>query len=454
MFFLLFLSFFVVVGAGPVPAPAPSPLPSPVPEPLFGFNPIAPIADGIKGELAKLASSIASTSPTATPATIPEAVSMLKAVFGPKPTGLITSGIALARNGLQTSGTQGTTINSPGAPGTINSFNNTNPAPPTPVFPKAGASDPAFDRTEKELRSAIFIPANFPGAGAANPVLLVPGTGNASIGQAAWVNVPGAMLDDVQTNAEFIAYAVNYLAAVTGKKVSVVGWSQGNLAAQWALQYWPSVRAATRQLASFSPDFRGTVVAAVTDFPLIDSIPLGPSLLQQKTGSNLLRTLQAAGGTRPTSRPPPSTAPPSTRSCSRRRARRLRLSCSTPGVWGSATTRFRWSVPTPLPAISAPTRASCSTGWPRRWSSMPWSTGGPADPRRMDLKTICQNLAHPALDVKDVAKTEATIPIAAVNILEFPGGVTDEPAIRAYARVQGKGSPRKYPYYKYGGDGK
>ncbi|KAK8045908.1 lipase B [Apiospora saccharicola] len=177
MFFLLFLSFFVVVGAGPVPAPAPSPLPSPVPEPLFGFNPIAPIADGIKGELAKLASSIASTSPTATPATIPEAVSMLKAVFGPKPTGLITSGIALARNGLQTSGTQGTTINSPGAPGTINSFNNTNPAPPTPVFPKAGASDPAFDRTEKELRSAIFIPANFPGAGAANPVLLVPGTG-------------------------------------------------------------------------------------------------------------------------------------------------------------------------------------------------------------------------------------------------------------------------------------
>lgn len=304
---LLLLNFLVAVGAAPAPAP------SPAPEPLFGFNPIAPIADGIKGELAKAASSIASTSPTATPKTIPEAVSMLKAVFGPKPTGLFTSGVALAKNGLQVSGTIGTTINSPGAPGTINSFKNANPAPPTPVFPKANPKDPAFSKTEKELRSAIFIPDTFPGAGAANPVLLVPGTGgfagahfegnmikilaqNASIGQAAWVNVPGAMIDDVQTNAEYIAHAVNYMASTTGKKISVVGWSQGNLATQWALQYWPSVRASTKQLISFSPDFHGTLVAALTDFPIIDRIPLGPSLIQQKRNSKLIKTLRAGGG--------------------------------------------------------------------------------------------------------------------------------------------------------------
>ncbi|KAK8045909.1 hypothetical protein PG996_013973 [Apiospora saccharicola] len=254
------------------------------------------------------------------------------------------------------------------------------------------------------------------------------------------------MLDDVQTNAEFIAYAVNYLAAVTGKKVSVVGWSQGNLAAQWALQYWPSVRAATRQLASFSPDFRGTVVAAVTDFPLIDSIPLGPSLLQQKTGSNLLRTLQAAGGTRPTSafdevvQPQKGTA-----------ASAFLLDARGVGV---SNNEIQVVCPN-TPAGDFGTHESLMfNGLATALVIDALVNGGPADPRRMDLKTICQNLAHPALDVKDVAKTEATIPIAAVNILEFPGGVTDEPAIRAYARVQGKGSPRKYPYYKYGGDGK
>ncbi|KAK7955278.1 hypothetical protein PG988_015972 [Apiospora saccharicola] len=104
------------------------------------------------------------------------------------------------------------------------------------------------------------------------------------------------MLDDVQTNAEFIAYGVNYLASVTGAKVSVVGWSQGNLATQWALQYWMSVRGATKQLVAFSPDFHGTVVSNIADLPLINQIPLPPSILQQQFNSALVRTLRTGGG--------------------------------------------------------------------------------------------------------------------------------------------------------------
>ncbi|KAK6823534.1 hypothetical protein PG987_013791 [Apiospora arundinis] len=417
MSLLLLLNFLVAVGAAPAP--------SPVPEPLFGFNPIAPIADGLKGQLAKAASSIASTSPTATPKNIPEAVSMLKAVFGPKPTGLITSGIALAKNGLQVSGTLGTTINSPGAPGTMNSFNNTNPAPPTPVFPKANPADPAFSKTEKELRSAIFIPDTFPGAGAANPVLL--GNmikimaQNASIGQAVWLNVPGAMIDDVQTNAEFIAHAANYMATTTGKQISIVGWSQGNLATQWALKYWPSVRASTKQLVSFSPDFHGTLVAALTDLPIIDRIPLGPSLLQQKTNSNLIKTLRAGGGDSayvPTTTIYSSSFDEVVQPQKGKGASAFLLDARGVGVSNNEIQEVCPSTP----AGDFGTHESIMFN-------------GLATELRMDLATICQNLAHPALDVRDVAKTEGTIPIAAVNILEFEDGVTDEPKIRAYARV-------------------
>lgn len=107
---------------------------------------------------------------------------------------------------------------------------------------------------------------------------------NGSNFQAVWLNIPGAMLDDVQTNAEYIAYSMNYMSSMTNSKASVIGWSQGNLAAQWAMKYWPSTRNSTKQLISFSPDFKGTVVAKIADPPLIDSIPLRPSILQQQSG--------------------------------------------------------------------------------------------------------------------------------------------------------------------------
>ncbi|KAK6857523.1 hypothetical protein PG995_006350 [Apiospora arundinis] len=419
MSLLLLLNFLVAVGAAPAP--------SPVPEPLFGFNPIAPIADGLKGQLAKAASSIASTSPTATPKNIPEAVSMLKAVFGPKPTGLITSGIALAKNGLQVSGTLGTTINSPGAPGTMNSFNNTNPAPPTPVFPKANPADPAFSKTEKELRG--FAGAHFEG----NMIKIM--AQNASIGQAVWLNVPGAMIDDVQTNAEFIAHAANYMATTTGKQISIVGWSQGNLATQWALKYWPSVRASTKQLVSFSPDFHGTLVAALTDLPIIDRIPLGPSLLQQKTNSNLIKTLRAGGGDSayvPTTTIYSSSFDEVVQPQKGKGASAFLLDARGVGVSNNEIQEVCPSTP----AGDFGTHESIMfNGLATELVIDALVNGGPADPKRMDLATICQNLAHPALDVRDVAKTEGTIPIAAVNILEFEDGVTDEPKIRAYARV-------------------
>ncbi|PVH90820.1 hypothetical protein DM02DRAFT_508396, partial [Periconia macrospinosa] len=60
--------------------------------------------------------------------------------------------------------------------------------------------------------------------------------------------------------------------------------------------------------------------------------------------------------------------------------------------------------------------------------------GGPADVSRVDTKSVCQQLAHPALNVGDVSVTEGLIPLAGLNILEFRPGVTKEPAIRQYAK--------------------
>ncbi|GKT41750.1 lipase B [Colletotrichum spaethianum] len=438
----------------PIPIPAPNPValaaPGPLPEPLSlnDLNPIPLFAPVVQDQLANLASQLASTTPTSTPKDIPDAVATLKGILGPQPTGLLTNGLSFLQQGLQVSGTKGKTINSPDPPGQINSFNQTNPQPSKVLFPKADAADPPFQKSEQELRSAIFIPTNFVKGN--NPVLLVPGTGayggstyegnmikimaqDPSIGQAAWVNVPLAMLDDVQTNAEHIAYAINYMADMTGQKVAVVGWSQGNLATQWALKHWSSTRANTKQLVSFSPDFHGTTIAALTDFPIISSIPVGPSLIQQKYDSNLVKTLRADDGDSayvPTTTIYSSSFDEIVQPQAGEGASAFLKDARKVGVFNAELQR----VCPNTPAGDFGTHESVMfNGLATALVIDALKNGGPADPGRLDLKTVCQQLAHPALNVTDVQLTEGTIPLAALNVVEFKKGVTDEPPIRDYA---------------------
>lgn len=47
------------------------------------------------------------------------------------------------------------------------------------------------------------------------------------------LDIPDNLLDDVQTNAEYHAYAINYIGAMTNRQVGMVTWSQGSLDMQW-----------------------------------------------------------------------------------------------------------------------------------------------------------------------------------------------------------------------------
>lgn len=44
------------------------------------------------------------------------------------------------------------------------------------------------------------------------------------------MDIPNNLLDDVQDNAEFLAYSMNYVSAMSDNmNVSVVTWSQGSI---------------------------------------------------------------------------------------------------------------------------------------------------------------------------------------------------------------------------------
>jgi hypothetical protein len=160
----------------------------------------------------------------------------------------------------------------------INSVHNHNHNPTDPdtsIFPQKEPEDAPYDMPEDALRSSIYIPQDFEyGANGKQPVLLVPGTGvptgssyyfsyekllaETDFADPVWVNIPGNSLGDVQTNAEYVAYAINYISGVSNNsKIGAISWSQGGLDVQWALRYWPSTREILEDFMAISADSMG-----------------------------------------------------------------------------------------------------------------------------------------------------------------------------------------------------
>jgi len=178
-------------------------------------------------------------------------------------------------------------------------------------FPATCPGDAPYDIIESTLYRNIYCVGGVESV--QNPFLLVPGTGTTgsqSFGSGyvkllgkdgglgydvCYVSPPREMMDDAQNNAEYVAYAMGYLYSKTGKPLPVLGWSQGNLVTQWALTFWPSIRAKTTSFISLAGDFKGT-----TEGPLVSAVELGldSAAVKQQTepGSMFLANLAAKGG--------------------------------------------------------------------------------------------------------------------------------------------------------------
>ncbi|KAJ5787361.1 hypothetical protein N7457_002351 [Penicillium paradoxum] len=193
----------------------------------------------------------------------------------------------------------------------INSITNNNPKDPNPpIHPTKSPNDAPYDIPEATLRSAIYIPPTFSyGQKDKIPVLLVPGTADpagstyyfnyAKLFTAnphtdpVWVNVPGNSLGDIQTNAEYVAYAINYISTLSRRSIGVLTWSQGSLDVQWALKYWPSTRGAVSDFMAVSADFHGTLVGTLCG---LAEWLCAPSVRQQGYASRFIRALRGSGG--------------------------------------------------------------------------------------------------------------------------------------------------------------
>lgn len=164
----------------------------------------------------------------------------------------------------------------------------------------AGASGPPLDVPVPKLAGALHCHGDLAAPGR-TPVLLVPGTTLApevnfswnygrvfSDGGRPWcaITIPDHGMGDVQVAAEYVVYALRTMAARAGRRVSVVGYSQGGMSPRWALKFWPDTRELVDDLVSIDGSNHGTL-----DSVAVCALTCAPSLWQQDYRSRFLAVL-------------------------------------------------------------------------------------------------------------------------------------------------------------------
>lgn len=408
-----------------------------------------------EGDPTKVLNILSQIQPTTRPTNIEAAIARQSQIWA-SPTTRTDFFAAVATQiagGLVLDGTLKTAING-GLPVGENRIDNNNP-PASGIYPKKDAADAPYTLSESALRQAIFIPPSFT-YGAKRPVIFVPGTGayggtnfannlrkllaGKSYADPVWLNIPGAMLDDAQTNAEYIAYAINYISAVSGnnkENIAVISWSQGGLDTQWVLKYWPSTRKVIKDFLAVSPDFKGTVLAkalCLTPNSDVAALPCDPSVIQQESTSDFVRALRSGGGD--------SAYVPTTTFYS---GFFDEIVEPQQGTIASAFINDARNV-----GVSNNEVQSVCSGQPGGsfyghagvlFNPLTYAlivdalqNEGPGNLGRIDVRSVCNSYAAPGLDLDDVLATSGLIPVAGVLLLAYPEKMFVEPELRAYAR--------------------
>lgn len=395
-------------------------------------------------------SSIESPSP---PTTVSEVLSIISDIYAIPPSSLTGDDVLgfaqMALEGILPSNFSSLFSTAPSADSN-NSYNNTNPINPNiTIYPQKTMKDAPYSLPESTLRAAIKIPATFQyGKTGKQPVVLVHGTGQTggvnylpnfakllattSYADPVWLNIPTMLNQDAQISAEYVAYALNYISAISSSKnISVLAWSQGNVDTQWALKYWPSTRTVISDFLSMSPDFKGTYeILICPGFPLV---PCDAGPTQQINTSTFLKTLRADGGDA-------ALVPTTVLYSSTDESVQPQPSGSAASSYLLDTNNIGVSNSRIQDVCAGKVAGGVVTHSGVLFNALSWALvedalqhEGPGNVERLDLESVCAKEKADGLDVSDVLQTQVLLAEAFVRILEYPVKVTEEPAIMAYA---------------------
>jgi Lipase (class 2) len=135
------------------------------------------------------------------------------------------------------------------------------------------------------------------------PVLLVPGT-TVTPAEFAWnymrafralgipycsIELPEQADGDIQVAGEYVVYAIRRMHELTGRKIEVIGHSQGGMVPRWALRFWPDTRAMVDDQIGFAPSNHGTLDSEYCDI----TMTCPAAFWQQRASAAFVRALNS-----------------------------------------------------------------------------------------------------------------------------------------------------------------
>lgn len=171
------------------------------------------------------------------------------------------------------------------------------------------ANEPALETDQAKLDAGLVCtPFTHPDKA---PVLLVHGTFTTGYEQYDWtylplldqrgfdvcaVTYPDRGLGDQQISAEYVVNALRRIYAKTGRKVAMIGHSQGASMPRWALRWWPSARNAVEDFVLQAGPNHGTSNAPA--LPVLPATTGMPAAFYQFTpGSNFTKAVNSVDET-------------------------------------------------------------------------------------------------------------------------------------------------------------
>ena len=189
---------------------------------------------------------------------------------------------------------------------------------PVVAYASTDAPGPALSVPEAELGLSLRCSGDLAQAGR-EPVLLVPGTTLTPDEHFGWnympaldalgwpwcaVTTPNHAMDDMQTSGEYVVYAIRTMHERAGRRIALLGGSQGGSLPRWALRFWPDTRAMVEDHIGLAATNHGGsgihyYCLPASASPLAQDAGCAPSLWQQMHQSNLARAMNSGQETFP-----------------------------------------------------------------------------------------------------------------------------------------------------------
>ena len=176
------------------------------------------------------------------------------------------------------------------------------PATTLGAYAPVGQAGPPLAVPNSALAGALACSPHLDGA-ARTPVLLVHGTSATreenwssayipaltSLG-IPWcaVQLPARATGDIQTSAEYVVHAIREMHRRAGRRISIIGASQGGTLPRWALRWWPDTRPMIDDVVALAATNHGTTQARLTC-----RRGCVPAFWQQMDGSAYTRALNS-----------------------------------------------------------------------------------------------------------------------------------------------------------------